>query len=222
MRLLLLALVVSLQSSQAFAGYDDTWFKSKFWSGEYPPGFSVTKKRTTVMARRAMDKNAPREVACELPYLAVIHPWNKERIQKSSMQFFSATKIVKMIAKEDFKFDDKIVVKKGEVIQYIGNGAEDAFGVRIGGKPYTAYQDLWQHVDAPDEDQFIEDKWVLLTCQGGARAYIYLDDVRSEAPDGSVTFVPGISDGTSETHEKAFDLTEQEAAELEKEKAAKK
>jgi hypothetical protein len=222
MRVLLLALVISLESAQGFAGYDDTWFKSKFWAGEYPPGFSVTKRRTTVMARRAMDKNVPREVACELPYLAVIHPWNKERIRKSNMQFFSATKIIKMIAKEDFKFNDNVAVKKGEVIEYIGNGAEDFFAVRIGGKPYTAGQDLWPFVDAPTEDQFIEDKWVLLTCQVGARAYIYLDDVRSEAPDGSVTFVPGVSDGTSETYGKAFDLTEQEAAELEKEKAAKK
>jgi hypothetical protein len=108
-----------------------------------------------------------------------------------------------MFAKQEFKFDDKVVVKKGEVIEYIGNGAEDFFGVRIGGKPYTAYQDLWQYVDAPHEDQFVEDRWVLLTCQGGARAHIYLDDVRSEAPDGSVTFVPGISDGTSDTHGEA-------------------
>ena len=220
MRILLLALVISLQSAQAFAGYDDTWFKAKYWSGEYPPGFSVTKRGTTLMARSGMDKDLPRDVACEMPYLAVINPWNKERIRKSNMQFFSATKIIKMIAKQEFKFDDIVVVKKGEVIEYIGNGAEDAFGVRIGGKPYTAYQDLWQYVDAPHQDQFIEDDWVLLTCQGGVRAYIYLDDVTLGAtPYQAVTFVSGISDGSSQNY--LTDLTEEEAAALENVKTAK-
>ena len=51
-----------------------------------------------------MDKDLPRDVACELPYLAVINPWNKERIRKSNMKFFSVTKIIKMTAKEEFKF----------------------------------------------------------------------------------------------------------------------
>jgi hypothetical protein len=219
MRVLLFALAMSLQSAQAFAGYDDTWFMSKGWSGEYPPGFSVTKKRTTLMARSGMDKDLPREVACEMPYLAVINPWNKERIRKSSIQFFSATKIIKMVAKEDFDFGDGVAVEKGEVIDYIGNGAEDLFGVRIHGKRYTAGQSLFEFVDAPSRDQFVEDDWVLLTCQSGNRAYIYLDDVRIKGPNDSVTFMPGISQGYSEEFGKARDLTEQEAAKLEKERS---
>jgi hypothetical protein len=35
-------------------GYDETWFISEFWSGEYPPGFSVTKRHTVLMARTGM------------------------------------------------------------------------------------------------------------------------------------------------------------------------
>ena len=72
MRALLLVLVIlSALSARTFAGYDDTWFQSNFWSGEYPPGFSVTKKRTTLMARSGMDKDLPRDVVCEMPYLAM-------------------------------------------------------------------------------------------------------------------------------------------------------
>ncbi len=124
MRALLVLVILSASSARTFAGYDDTWFQSNFWSGEYPPGFSVTKKRTTLMARSGMDKDLPRDVACEMPYLALIHPWNKERIRKSNLQFFSATKIIKMIAKEDFDFGDGVTVKKGEVVEYIANRAE--------------------------------------------------------------------------------------------------
>jgi hypothetical protein len=127
MRALLVLVILWASSARTFAGYDDTWFQSNFWPGEYPPGFSVTKKRTTLMARSGMDKDLPRDVACEMPYLALIHPWNKERIRKSNLQFFSATKIIKMIAKEDFDFGDDITVKKGEVVEYIANRAKGFF-----------------------------------------------------------------------------------------------
>jgi hypothetical protein len=32
----------SWQTAVLKTGYDDTWYISRFWSGEYPPGFSVT------------------------------------------------------------------------------------------------------------------------------------------------------------------------------------
>src|SRR5262245_32728803 len=74
-------------------GYDKSWYISEFWSGETPGGFAVTRKNVTVTARSAMDKKLPRTVACPLPYLAVIHPWNKARNQKNQARFFTATKI---------------------------------------------------------------------------------------------------------------------------------
>jgi hypothetical protein len=224
MRVLFIVLAISLSAVKAFARYDDTWFKSKFWSGEYPIGFSVTKRHTVVMGRADMDKDLPRDVVCEMPYLAVIHPWNKERIKKSHIQFFSATKILKFVAKDDFEFYN-IHIKKGDVIEYIGNGAEDYFGVRVAGKPYTAYQDLFDHVEAPDQDQFIEDDWVLLTCQGSNNAYIFFPDIAVQGPKGTDGLVPGISDtgpGQDEGFGRARDLTEQEASAIEKEKAAAK
>jgi hypothetical protein len=212
MRALRLVLVILFASSAgALAGYDDTWFKSNFWSGEYPPRFSVTKKRTTLMARSGMDKDLPRDVACEMPYLALIHPWNKERTRKSNLQFFSVTKIIKMIAKEDFDFGDDITVKKGEVVEYIANRAEGFFYVRIGGKPYDADQSLFEFVETPTQDQFVEDDCVLLTCQGGNRAYIFAYDLGVRRWPDAPAFVPGISDtGPGQNgYGKARDLTEQ-------------
>src|SRR5690349_6958998 len=69
---LMLALAASAAAAVPPNGYGEGWYVSEFWSGEYPPGFSVTRKDTVVQARVRMDKTTPREVACKLPYLAVI------------------------------------------------------------------------------------------------------------------------------------------------------
>ena len=202
--------LLTAPSSSALAGYDNTWFVSAFWSGEYPAGFSVTREHVTLMARSAMDKSLSRTVPCEMPYLAVIHPWNTARNQKSDVRFSSASKIVNLIAKEDFDFISNQVrfkIRKNDIIQYLRNDAEGAFEVRINGKQYTASQDMFDHVQDVSSDQFVEDDWALLTCVNGGRAYIYLPDVAG---------VPGINDvgpGMVE-YGKARDLTVREAQKL--------
>jgi uncharacterized protein YecT (DUF1311 family) len=205
------------------AAYDASWYTSKFWSGEYPPGFSVVEEHTVVMARAKMDKDAPRALACELPYLAVIHPWNTMRIKKNKIEFISATKIVPLIAKGDFVFDGyvgnkrvKLPVKKGTKLSYLRNNAEGAFEIEISGKQYTAGQDLYEHIeDANVVDRFVEDNWVLLTCKNGTRVYIYLNDLVSEN-DHHSKYAPGIADvGPGLTgYGKARDLTPAEARKL--------
>ena len=228
-RTLLCALIIVLSgSASAFAqtptGYDQTWYVSEFWSGEYPDGFSVTRPDTVVQARQKMDKAAPRDVACKLPYLAVIHPWNKRRTAKNKIKFISATKIVRLVAKEPFEFEDaggakrsKVRLKKGDTIEYIRNDAEGSFEVRIFGKQYTAGQNLFDHVEDVAKDQFVEDDWALLTCEGGTRAYILFADLRLDSDDPAAR-TPGISGvGPGQTgYGQARDLTAAEARALEK------
>jgi hypothetical protein len=202
-------------------GYGEGWYVSEFWSGEYPPGFSVTRKDAVVQARASMDTAAPREVACRLPYLAVIHPWNRSRIAKSGIRFVSATRIVPLVAKETFIFEAegtpaaKLHVKKGDTIEYIRNDAEGAFEVRIAGKQYTAGQNLFDHVEDVAQDRFVEEDWALLTCEGGERAYILLADLRlddaGERPAGISEVGPGRLD-----YGKARDLTAAEARALDR------
>jgi hypothetical protein len=202
-------------------GYDKSWFISEFWSGEYPPGFSVTKRHTVLMARTGMAKALPRNVACEMPFLAVIHPWNTARIRESKVTFLSASKIVNMVAKEDFVFRPDEVsavpinIKKGEVLEYLRNIGEGAFEVRIRGTRYRADQDLFGHVlDVPGQD-FIEENWVALNCVNGKRAFIYLPDL---GLNGTKTRVSGINDigpGLIK-YGKARDLTLREAERLER------
>jgi hypothetical protein len=209
----------------AHTGYDKSWFISEFWSGEYPPGFSVTRRNTILMARSAMDRNLPRSVACAMPYLAVIHPWNMRRNQKSKVTYWSASWIVNLIAKEDFTFESeaaKIPIKKDDVIEYLRYDAEGAFEVRIKGKQYTAHHDLFDHVQENSKDQFVEEEWALLTCQNGTRAYIDLGDIHRDDSGKSGSGepghrIPGINHvgPAMMGYGKARDLTACEAQELE-------
>jgi len=210
-------------------GYGDGWFISEFWSREYPPGFSVTRPDAVVAARATMDKAAPRDIACRLPYLAVIHPWNKSRIAKSKVKFYSATKILRLVVKEPFDFDfmsrdfisGTVGLKAGDTIDYIRNDSEGSFEVRIFGKQYTVDQNLFDHVEKVARDQFVEDDWAVLTCVGGNRAYILLSDLGLDPDTGAPVEgerVAGISEvGPGQTdYGRARDLTGAEARELER------
>jgi len=204
-------------------GYDSSWYISNFWSGEYPPGFSVIESGTIVKAREKMDKDAPQNVRCELPYRAVIHPWNNERIKKSQIEFLSATKIVPLIAKQDFVFEGflakdsiKIPIKKGDIIKYIRNDSEGSFEVQITGKEYTGDQNLFDHVQDVAANQFKEEDWMRLNCENGKRAYIFLDEIISENDDHSDRYAPGttgVGPGQTE-YGKARDLSDSEVRQL--------
>jgi hypothetical protein len=211
------------QPAVPVSGYDNSWYVSDFWSGEYPPGFSVTRPDTVVRARRAMDKAAPRDVACKLPYLAVIHPWNQRRAAASQIKFLSATRIVQLIAKEQFVFEDmggdakrKVEIKTGDVIEYIRNDAEGSFEARIAGKQYTAGQSVFDHVQDVADDQFIEDDWVSLACTGGSRAWIFLAELGlgSDDPKAQTSGISAVGPGQT-GYGSARDLTAAEARELE-------
>jgi hypothetical protein len=172
-----------------------------------------------------MDKAAARDVACKLPYLAVIHPWNKRRIAASRVRFLSASKIVRLVAKEAFVFADddkhaKIAIKKGDVIEYIRNDAEGSFEVRIAGKEYRAGQPLFDHVQDVADDQFVEDDWAALVCVGGNRAYVFLGDLAldSDDPKARVAGISGVGPGQT-GYGKARDLTAAEARALEAERS---
>jgi hypothetical protein len=233
-RCMLVGVVALMSAASAFAqaasspsGYDNSWYISEFWSGEYPKGFSVTRPDTVVQARRSMDKAAPRDIACKLPYLAVVHPWNERRSAASKVMFWSASKIVRLVAKEPFVFADvgddtraKVRLKKGDVVEYLRNDAEGSFEARIAGKQYTAGQDLFDHVENVPDDQFVEDDWAALTCVGGAHAYIFLDELglASDDPKAQVPGISGVGPGqTGYGH--ARDLTGAEARELEAERS---
>jgi hypothetical protein len=219
--LLVCAASVHAQSPrQPATGYDKSWNVSKGWAGEYPSGFAVISRKVIVTGRAKLDKDAPRNVKCELPYLAAMHPWNKPRVTKSKIEFWSATRIVPLRAKTDFTFEDasnpetQIPIKAGDVIEYIAAAAEGLFTVQIGGKQYTASQELFEQVEDVAREQFDErDEWFALTCPQGKRAYfLYPDDLADTA--NPARFQPGViefAEPNGGGFGKMRDLTEAEA-----------
>ena len=220
MRFVLVAISL-LVGSEAFAGYDATWYRQELWSGEWPSGFAVVKPDVTIMARTAMDKDLKPTVSCRLPYRAVFSPWNTARNKASNAHYWTASKIVRMTAKQAFTFEDqnddavKVPLKKGEAIEYLMYYAEGIFAVRVRGKKYTVDQSLLEKVDSPPDPANPQEEWLSLTCTDGQAAWIAMSDLVVKDKAGEEIPMDGLwrasmdSPGVPE-HGKARDLTDAE------------
>jgi len=174
-------------------GYDSSWYVTGYWPGEWPMGFSVAKPGVTVMARSGMDKKLPRSVICDLPYRAVFNPWNGARNAKSHVEYFTASKVIALTALKDFKLDDDgkpIVVKKGQVVEYLSYLSEGSFIARINGKIYDSYgvadQSLFDDgkLSPPPSDSSAntDEQWLGLRCNNGKTAWIFTPDLLVPRP----------------------------------------
>jgi hypothetical protein len=219
---ILAAAVLLVEASGAQAGYDKNWHITAFWSGEWPNGFVVAEPGVAVPARSAMDRDAPPSISCTLPYKAVFHPWNEERNRLSKARYVTASRIVPLIARADFDFqpDDgsaPVAIARGDTIEYLIYGAEGYFSVRIGGREYTASQELFDSMEPVADDAFQQDEWLQLRCENGKRAWIFMGDIMRTAEDGRTAYADGLwavmagSPGI-EDYGIARDLTDEEIA----------
>ena len=188
-----LLLAFTFQATTAMAAYDKTYHQTEFWAGEYPNGFSVKAENVSVPARSAMDPALNITLQCGLPFRANYSPWNAAR----PARYFSASKIVPMIAKVDLTLTDEnekeVAVKKGELIEYLIYGAEGWFTVRYKGKEFGADQSLLEKVSY-DESLMSKgaDEWLQVTCTGGEKAWILLSDLTEVTPEGDVGYLEGL------------------------------
>lgn len=207
------SLFALLLVSSAFAGgYDSSWYRAPFWSGEYPAGFSVVKRGLVVQGRTAADTKLARSVHCELPFAAVIQPWNETRNQKSQISYVTFSKITPFTAKSDFNmavdFESPVAVKAGEKIEYLVYLSEGYFRVRFKGVEYDQGQDLFDHlVEDVSKVEFQQDEWIKMKCENGKNAWLFLTDLTSV--DGIGDMGPGFQ-GYGDVR----DLTAAEADEL--------
>ncbi len=207
MKFLVLTLTLGFSASALGASYDGSWYQTQFWSGEYPNGFSVNKSGVTVMGRSGMDKGLPAEMACALPFKATFHVWNQDRVESNKVEFFTASKIVPMVAKEDFLFEDgenKVQIHKGDLIEYLIYHSEGWFAVRIGGQEYEADQSLFEKMEEVSQDQFVQDEWMHLTCENGVSTWLFFPDLSNA--DGE--FISGLQGPKIEGYGTASDLTD--------------
>lgn len=209
-------------SASAFGAYDDSWYQADFWAYEYPNGFSVVKKNAKVVGRTGMDKELAQTVSCALPYRAVFQPWNNRRNAKNKVNYFTASKIVKLVAKEDFTYtpfeEQPIEAKKGQEFEYLIYNSEGYFSARMPGREFQADQDFLDKMEPVAETAFQQDEWLRLRCENGKTAWLLLGDLRKTDAEGEFTYLPGLADvGPGLTgYGSARDLTEKEARELAK------
>jgi hypothetical protein len=224
MRKICLSLLLLALAAPASASYDSSWFQTPYWSGEYPDGISVVKKGTVVLGRKAMDKDVAPSIRCALPYRAVLQPWNRHRNRLSQVTYFTAAKIVPLVAKEDFTFTPDegapVALKKGDTVDFLVYDSEGAFEVRIQGKEYTAEQDFFDHMEPVDNSTFVQDEWIRLRCQNGPAAWLLMGDLRKVDASGNIVYLPGLNEvGPGLTgYGEARDLTEREARKLARER----
>ncbi len=188
----LVAIASLLFSVSAWAAYDNTWYQTEFWSGEYPNGISVREKGVVLPARAGMDPDLPVSIQCAVPFRANYHPWNSARPAK----YITAAQIIPMVANEDVKIGDKsegqVTVAKGELVEYLIYGSEGWFKVRYKGKEYMADQSLLEKMTYDLEKmEKPQDEWLNITCTGGENAWIFMRDLVTTDQDGNPAYPKG-------------------------------
>lgn len=182
-----------LLSGFSASAYDSTWYRSEYWSGEYPPGFEVYKKGVTVLGRKSVDEKEKPSVSCILKR-------NKYAPGKAlpKADYVEMTKIVPMLATEDFVYkssvyDPKtekvselpIAIQKGDVVDYVANYSEGAFKARHKGIEFDADQDLFDHVDYPKDDKgYMMNEshlWVYLSCVNNVSVWLQWSDLQTDS-----------------------------------------
>lgn len=196
--LFVLVMALAFSAASSMAAYDNSWFQAQFWSGEYPNGFAIVKAKTFVPSRQAMDKDLPSDSKCQLPLKAVFHPWNTKRNAKSKAKYFTASKIVKLTAKENFVFetDDskKIAVKSGETLDFLIYGAEGWFLIKFNGKQYTVFQSIYEHLHEVEQSAYQQDEWLKVNCLNGKSVWVLLSDLVKVDAEGNMVYLPGVGD----------------------------
>ena len=180
--------VTLLLPATAFA-YDATWYKTDFWSGEYPNGFTL-EQNVAVQIRAKSDVNASRTINCLMNKGATYHPWNHDRVASSKLEFVSFIPTVAYVIKtpdtvmlrEDKTDEEKSVsFAKGDEWIYLTYYAEGAFKLSFRGKYYSANQDLLEVSQEKDAKASLEvrneDEWMKLTCANNAVGWLLLSDV---------------------------------------------
>lgn len=178
--------------------YDASWYKTDFWSGEYPHGFTL-KQGVTIKIRTKPDPDEARSIDCALKKGATYHSWNHSRVKSSKLEFISyvptETYMIKRSGKvflRDEKIDKefKYSFKKGDEWTYLTYYAEGMFKIGLKGKSYTAEQDLMEISKEKGGKSSNKDRreheWLKLTCANGAAGWLLLGDtIGNSAFDGA-------------------------------------
>jgi len=161
---------------------------SDFWSGEWPPGFTMTSD-VAIKVRGVPKIASPKDVACTLKKGATYHPWNNERIENDDLKFLTSQETLEHVADEaveayvsDPETNDEatLSIKKGDRWTFLAYYAEGFYLMSFNGKQYVAEQDLYGVSSPVDPSRSNDDnyeEWLSLPCDGGAAGWLLMKDI---------------------------------------------
>jgi hypothetical protein len=178
-------------SAAADIGYDQTWYRAAFWSGEYPDGFTVLKPTAIQLRGEPSPMSSPR-IECALNQGATYHPWNYDRVATGDLEFLSFTRIDLMTVdhetravlydeagKTEFAFD----FARGEHWRYLAYLAEGSFLMDYKGKVYIGDQALLENSSGSlAQDEY--HAWIRISCANGASGWLFMQDIKGIASLG--------------------------------------
>jgi hypothetical protein len=171
----------------AISGYDDTWFLSAGWPGEYPPGFAVLNADVKVPARARPNPTDPQDITCLLPQYANYQLWNNARTDEDQLEYFVATKKVPVTVLEDTEVEfvgaagiQTLSLKQGEQMTYLRYIGEGVTVLSFNGQEYEINEGELSNVTNIADTALEENLWVRVTCLGGKQAWLMFDEVIDE------------------------------------------
>jgi hypothetical protein len=172
----------------ALSGYDDTWFLSGGWPGEYPPGFTVLDAEVKVPARARPNPTDPQDIACLLPQYANYQIWNAERTAEDDIEYFVATKKVPVTALQDATVEfigesgkiETLELKTGDVLTYLRYVGEGFTVMSFNGREFDINEGELADITDITNTALVENLWARVTCLGGKQAWLMFDEVIGE------------------------------------------
>lgn len=171
----------------ALSGYDDSWFLSPGWPGEYPPGFAVLDAEVKVPARARPNPTDPQDITCHLPQYANYQLWNNLRNDSDDLDYFVATKKLPVTVLEDTEVEfvgdagiEKLALKAGDQLTYLRYIGEGFTVMSFNGREFDINEGELREITDIGAIENEEDLWVRVTCLGGKQAWLLFDEVVQE------------------------------------------
>lgn len=180
------AAIVTLATGGAQAAYEDGWYKTPFWSGEYPRGITMESDQT-VQIRTSPDPDVAPTIACTMPQGATYHPWNIARVEADQLEFVTFNPVIThtvvadgvvMAFPPDAMEPVEVSFTQGDTWDFLAYLGEGFFIIRYEGVTYEVGQEMYDFSEASGAaaDDRQSDEWLHLTCANGERGWLNLNE----------------------------------------------
>ena len=197
---------------QALSGYDESWYVSAGWPGEYPAGFAVLDAGTTVPAWTVPNGANEADTSCALPQYANYQLWNYDRADADDLRFFVATKTFPVTLNQDASIEyisdggiHTLDLKAGDQLTYLRYLGEGFTVVSYDGAEYDINEAELRDISDIGSMPTVEDQWVRVTCADGTQPWLLY---------ASVIDHPGIVPSPMLAYGEASDIAPEDAEQI--------